>query len=478
MENKFFILVLSFVFTATASYSQAKLWSLEECVSYARENNISILKSEQQYKASLINKQDAVGSFLPSANISSSHSWNIGLNQNITTGLLENQTTQFTSAGLDVGIDIYKGSQNLRKLQKSRLSELSARYQLEKLQDDISINVVNAYLQIIFNKEFLKVYQSQFTNDSLQYNRIKILVDAGNVPSGDLLDSEATLATTNQNLILAQNNLKISKLTLAQLLQISDYENFDVIDENLDSEISSVLFEDPKVIVENSKKVLYDSKINETELEIAEKDIQIAKAAYLPSLRGFYSFTTRAAYSDIVKGIQLNTQNPTSSIGFVEGTNQNVLSPNYSTILGSPEGIFRQFDNNKGQNFGISLSIPILNGFQIRNNIKRSKIAFDNAELTLKESNLVIEQKVYTAHSDAQGALLTYQAAQKTLAARELSLDYAKQRYEVGLLNIFDLNQNQNLVIAAQSELLRTKYDFIFKSKILEYYFGLPIFKN
>ena len=466
------------VTSCNISFAQAKLWTLQDCISYARTHNISVLKSDLQYKNAVVNKNDAIGSFLPSANFSTSHSWNIGLNQNITTGLLQNQTTQFTSAGLDVGIDIYKGSQNLRRLQRSRLAELSAKYQQEKLQDDISINVVNAYLQILFNKEFLKVYQSQYTYDSLQYNRVQILVEAGNVPAGDLLDSEATLATTQQNLTIAENNLKISKLSLAQLLQISDYENFDVIDQDISAEDNSVLLEPVEAIVAKSKNVLYDSKINETELAIAKKDIQISRGAYLPTIRGFYSFATRAAYSDIIKGYELNSANPTNVVGYVEGTNQNVLTPNYSPILGRANSIWNQFDVNKGQNFGLAISIPILNGFQVRNNVKRSQLAFETAELTLKETNLQIEQKVYTAYSDTQGALQTYKAAQKTLSARKQSLDYARQRYDVGLLNIFDLNQNQNLVVAAESELLRTKYDLIFKTKILEYYFGLPIFKN
>jgi len=478
MKKRFQYFAFLLMVTTSSGFAQSKLWSLQECISYARENNISILKSELQLKTSLINKKDAIGNFLPTANLSSSHSWNIGLNQNITTGLLENQTTQFTSAGLDVGIDIYKGSQNLRRLQKSRLTELSARYQQEKLQDDVSINVVNAYLQILFNREFCKVYQAQLGYDTKQFDRVKAMVDAGTVPAGDLLDSEATLATTNQNLIIATNNLNIAKLALAQLLQISDYESFDVLEQDMNAEESSVLFESPETIISKSKLVLLDSKINETDRDIAFKDIQIAKSAFIPSIRGFYSFATRAGYAKTVKDFELNTDNPTKNIGFVEGTNQNVLSPNYNPVLGPANSIWNQFDTNKGQNFGVAISIPILNGFQIRNNVKRSQIAFDNAELTLKETNLQIEQKVYTAYSDTQGALQTYKAAQKTLTARKQSLNYASERYAVGLLNIFDLNQNQNLVLSAQSDLLRAKYDFIFKTKILEYYYGLPIFKN
>lgn len=145
--------------------------------------------------------------------------------------------------------------------------------------------------------------------------------------------------------------------------------------------------------------------------------------------------------------------------------------------MGAPESLWNQFDMNKGHNFGIGLSIPVFNGFTVRNNVQKSKIAYETAKLNLEESTLQLEQKVFTAYTDTKGALETHEAAKKAFRARQQSLEYARQRYEVGLINIFDLNQNQNLFIAAQSEVLRTKYDYIFKTKILEYYFGLPIFK-
>lgn len=133
-------------------------------------------------QTSAIVKKDAIGNFLPNVSASTSHSWNIGLNQNITTGLLENQTTQFTSANLNANVDIFKGLQNVNQLRKANLAIIASQYQLTKMQEDIALNVANAYLQILFNKENLKVQTQQKLLNTKQYNRTVELVDAGNVP--------------------------------------------------------------------------------------------------------------------------------------------------------------------------------------------------------------------------------------------------------------------------------------------------------
>ena len=147
------IAFLSFLLLSVLSQAQSKKWTLEECVNYAIKNNISIKQSELDAKSAAIDKSSAIGGFLPSLNINGSHSWNIGLNQNITTGLLENQTTQFTSANLNANVDIFKGLQNVNQLRKANLAIIASQYQLTKMQEDIALNIANAYLQILFNKE-------------------------------------------------------------------------------------------------------------------------------------------------------------------------------------------------------------------------------------------------------------------------------------------------------------------------------------
>lgn len=478
MEKRSFLSLIVMLVCNITIQAQSKKWTLEECVTYAIQNNISIKQSELDSKMALIDKKSAVGRFLPSLNASASHSWNIGLNQDITTGLLQNKTTQFTSAGANVGIDIYSGLQNQNTLRKANLSIVAAKYQLVKMKEDIALNVANAFLQVLFNKENLKVQKEQLRINEKQYARSEELVKAGSIPRGDLLDVKATLALNNQNVITAENSLLISKLSLSHLLQLKDFENFDVVDDTDVKDANNIMAQTPSAIYEKAFEGRTELKIARTNLEIAEKNVAIAKGAFQPTLQGFYSFNSRVAYSDRVTGVIPNTSNPTSIVGFVEGTNQNVLSPNFTRVLGNPAPFFDQFNTNKGQSFGMQLSVPVFNGFSARNNVERSKVSLERSKIAVEQQNLDLQRNVYTAFADAKGALNAYESSVAALEARQGAYNYATEKYSVGLMNSFDFNQSQTLLTNAQSEVLRTKYDYIFKIKILEFYFGIPLIKN
>lgn len=478
MEKRSFLSLIAMLVCSITIQAQSKKWTLEECVTYAIQNNISIKQSELDSKMALIDKKSAVGRFLPSLNASASHSWNIGLNQDITTGLLQNKTTQFTSAGANVGIDIYSGLQNQNTLRKANLSIVAAKYQLVKMKEDIALNVANAFLQVLFNKENLKVQKEQLRINEKQYARSEELVKAGSIPRGDLLDVKATLALNNQNVITAENSLLISKLSLSHLLQLKDFENFDVVDDTDVKDENNIMAQTPSAIYEKAFEGRTELKIARTNLEIAEKNVAIAKGAFQPTLQGFYSFNSRVAYSDRVTGVIPNASNPTSIVGFVEGTNQNVLSPNFTRVLGNPAPFFDQFNTNKGQSFGMQLSVPVFNGFSARNNVERSKVSLEQSKIAVEQQNLDLQRNVYTAFADAKGALNAYESSVAALEARQGAYNYATEKYSVGLMNSFDFNQSQTLLTNAQSEVLRTKYDYIFKIKILEFYFGIPLIKN
>ena len=457
MKNNFEkIGILFLLLTAFSSVGQAKKWTLQECVEYALKNNISVLQTDLENKTAAIDKKTALGNFLPNVNANASHSWNIGLNQNIVTGLLENQTTQFTSAGLSANVTIYNGLQNQYRLRKSNLSILAAQYQLSKMKDDISLNVANAYLQILFNKENVKVQKEVLANDEKQFTRTNELVSAGVIPRGDLLDVKATVATDNQKVVAAENNLFISKLSLAQLLQLEDFENFDIVDTNYEPKQSATMLEKPQTIIDKAKQDRIEIKIAKNNLELAQKDISIAKSAFQPTVAGFYNFNTRATYSDRFVGLDANN----------------------SPILGNPKPLFDQFSDNKGQSFGIQVSVPIFNGFSVKNNVDRAKVAFERSQIASKQTNLDLERNVYTAITDAKGAINSYEASITSLEARSEALNYAKEKYAVGLMNSFDYNQAQTLYANAQSEVLRTKYDAVFKVKVVEFYFGIPIMQT
>ena len=456
MKNNLKISILLLLLGGFSSQAQIKKWTLQECVDYALKNNISIQQTDLDNKTAAIEKTAAIGGFLPNINANASHSWNIGLNQNITTGLLENQTTQFTSAGLNANVAIYNGLQNQNRLRRANLSIIAAQFQLTKMKDDVSLNVANAFLQILFNKENLKVQSELLSSDEKQFNRTNELVNAGVVARGDLLDVKATVAADRQKIVAAENNLFLSKLSLAQLLQLEDFQNFDVSDATYEAKESATMLETPETILAKAKQERVELKIAKANLDIAAKDITIAKGGHQPSVTGFYSFSSRVSYADRFIG--------------VDGNNQ--------PILGNPLPFFDQFSNNKGHSFGLQLNVPILNGFSVRNNVARSKVAYERTEIASKQAELDLQRNIYTAVTDAKGALNAYEASVTALEARRESLNYAKEKYDVGLMNSFDYNQAQTLFSNAQSEVLRTKYDSIFKVKVVEFYFGIPITAN
>lgn len=472
-------LYLFLLFLTTINlFAQVKKWTLEECVDYAYKNNISIKLSEIDSKNSAKEKNTAFGNFLPTVNANAQHSWNIGLNQNITTGILENQTQQNTSLGLNVGLTIYNGLQNQNRLRRANLSIIAAQFQISKMKDDVALNIANAFLQILFNKENLKVQNEQLANTEKQLARTNELVNAGSVPRGDLLDIKATIAGNKQNVIIAENALLISKLSLAQLLQLPDFKEFDVIETLTDSKESSIMLENPENILKKAKQERIELKIVKSNLELAEKDIAIAKGAFQPTLSAFYGFNTRASYNDRVVGIAPDSNNPFSPIGFVEGSSTRVLQPNLVPVLGNAAPVFDQFSDFKGNSFGFQLSIPILNGFTVKNNVARNKIAFERSKIALQQSELDLERNVYTAYANAKGAQNAFESAKISLEARQNAVDFSKERFNVGMMNSFDYNQSQLLLVNAQSEVIRTKYDYIFKIKIVELYFGIPIISN
>jgi len=460
-----FLIISSFTFTQ-------ENWTLEECVNRALAENISIKQAELDYLDSEIQKKTAVGNFLPSLNIGSSHSWNVGLNQNITTGLLENVTTQFSSMSLNMNIDIINGLKNIKQLHLANLSILANQYQLADMKENISLFVANSFLQILFNKEIVKVQKLQLQLSKDEVLRANELVNNGVIPRGDLFEFEANLSSVEKSLIDAQNSLTLSKLSLAQLLLIEDYENFDIVDEEYELKISYILDKSPKEIFAYAVQNKNEIKIAETNLEIAKKSLELSKSFLQPRLSAFYSFSSRIAYSDRIAPSGEISFVP---IGIVENTNQRVLAPIQGTKIVSPPSFADQFDINKGQNYGLSLSIPVLNGFSTRSNVNRSKVNVKRSENLLFQRKLDLENTINQAYNDAKGSLKTYEASLKSLESRKLSFEYAQEKFNLGVMNPYEYSQVKQRYESSQSELVRSKFDLIFKLKVLEFYFGVPI---
>lgn len=473
-----YLIISLIIFFSVPAFTQSQnsnTWTLRECIDYAINNNVNVKLGLLETDLANIDKREAQGNFLPTASANASHSWAIGLNQNITTGILENQTTQFSALGFSIGANLFNGLQNQNLLRRSAMALIANQYQVTQIREDIALNVANAYLQILFNKENLKIQQEQLKNNLIQKNRVTELVEGGMLARGELIDLEATIAADQQRVIQAENALILSKLGLIQLLQLDQFEDFDVSDDISGLEFTDVLEYGPADIFARSRKNRTEILLAEQNIDIAAIDIKIAEGARLPRLAAFYNINTRIAYLDQITGFNIDGENPVRTIGFVENTNQNVLTVNTIPVIGDPDPFFMQFSNNLGHNFGLSLQVPIFTGYQIRNNIDRAKVALERARLVHEQEDINLQRNVYTAYYDALGAKNAYEAAQIALKARELSVEYATERLEVGAINTFDYSNVQTLYINAQSEILRTKYDYLFRLKILEFYFGIPL---
>ncbi len=430
-----FLLISSIIY----AQSDKNILSLQDAVDLAIEKNINIKQSELNLKNSELNRSDAIGNFLPSIGASANHQWNIGRGVNVTTNIIEEITTQFSSGNINIGLPVYSGSRNVYQLHRANLDLLASKYQLEDIKDDIKLFVANSYLQIMFNSELLGVQKSQLEITEVEYQRTKDLIESGFFSPRQIFEIEANLAAQEQNVVTAENNYRDAKLNLAQILLIDDYESFDIAYEDFSIPFSDILRKNPKEILEKALTFRNDIKLAETNISIAEKDIKISKTFLLPSITSFYSWSTRISYLD--------------------------LAPSFED----------QFDLNKGQTYGLALNIPIFQGKALRNNIERTKVNLDRLKYQYDQEKLNLENTINQAYFDLIGAIKLYEASNKTVKSLENAFEDASNQFSIGSINSFDFIQSKQRYEAAVSDNVRAKFDYIFRLKVLEFYFGLPL---
>ena len=432
---------LLFLF-ALGLQAQTKKWTLAECVEYAIQNNITVEQFELDLENARIDKSDALGNFLPTLSGSATVSERSGLVVDPQTNIITSATILNVSPSLTSNMTVFDGLRNIHRASRAKINEIANQYRLEDLKDDIRLQVANAYLQVLSNKEALKVAKAQFAVTEQDLLRTKELVESGVVPRGDLLEIEATAANQEQQIVNNEALVLISRINLAQLLLITDYENFDIADETFEVPLSDILENTPKVIFDKALGFRNDIKLSETNVELAEKDLQIARGAQWPTISAFLNYSS--FYTE------------------------NSVTPNILDFQ-------TQLENNDGVSYGLQLNVPVFNGFSTRNNIKRNKINVLRSKLQYEQDKLDLENTVNQAYVDVTTFAKSYEAAQKTLDARLLAYEYAKERFDVGLMNAFDFGQAQARLDNARATVIRAKYDYIFRLKILEFYFGVPL---
>lgn len=430
----FFVAIL----TSLATFSQKK-WTLKECVTYALKNNITVKQNQLSVNASKVNIKNAKGSFLPT--LSASTGGNLSFNP-IRKGIGRDGTSALFSGnfGLNSGVNIYSGGRNKYGLQQAVLDVERNKLNLAVIENDISLNVVNNYLNVLFAKENLAVAETQSKISKNQIERAKAQFDAGAIPKADLLNVESTATNDLQNVVLQKNNLNLSLLKLSQLLQVS-FQGFDVVTINVDTP-SAILLDDSNKVYE--KALTSRPEIEQAKLDVknSELNINISKSAYLPSI----------------------TASASAGMGYGYGLGDSNNQANYALV--------RQLNNSFNYGAGFNINIPIFNGFKTDASVERAKIQKDITTTRLENQKLQLRQIIEQAYLDAKLAAQTYKVAQTSLNAQKEAFKNAQTSYDYGAMTLFDFDQVRNRLVSAESALIRAKYDYVFKTKVLKFYFG------
>lgn len=439
MKTKIVLLV---VLLSTLNAFSQKKWTLKECVDYALKNNITIKQNQLSVELAKKDVDIAKGNFLPDLNASANGNFSSGLSQD-RSGVLKNTQNFSSNFNLSSGVTIFNGYQNLNTYKQAKLGVESSELDLEVIQNDISLRVINTYLNVLFAKENLEVAKIQAEISKKQINRAQAQFDAGAIPKGDLLNVQSTAVNDVQNLVNQENGLNLALLQLAQLLQISS-DDFDVEKIEIDSPSSALLY--------NSSREVYDKaltlrpEIEKAKLAIDNSDlnIKIAKGNYLPTLS--LSFGAGSSYFH-----QFN----------------NIIFPN--------DYFFKQINDRMRYSVGASLNIPIFNRFQTKNRVAKSVINKKVSELSLENQKLQLQQTIEQAFLDAKAAAKAFEAAEISLEAQKEAFKNAQVSYDYGSMTQFDFDQVKNRLVNSEGAMIRAKYDYVFKTKVLKFYFGESI---
>jgi outer membrane protein len=452
---------------------KTKILTLEQCIEYALQNNIQIKQSELNSEIAGINLVQSEASLLPSLNANASHSYNFGRT-------IDRFTNQFASSqvlsqnfGLSADVTLFNGLQTINTIHQNRYIYLSNKYNVDKMKNDVSLNVATAYLQILYNMESVDNAKNQIGITTAQAERSKKLVDAGSIAQGAYLDILAQLATEELNLTNAENQLNISYLALAQLLNLADASGLHIVKPEINVETQPVITNDATQVYTSALENLPEMKSASYSVKSADKGLNVAWGGLSPRLILSGSYGT--GYSGLSKELAGTPQ----LIGS-QPTGDYTLSGDlvYSPVFDTPTRVIPfmdQYKNNVNKSIGIYLTIPIFNRLQVKSSIDKARIQKLNAELTVESTKLQIQKNVQQAYADASAGLKKYYASVKAVEATKESFKYTEQKFNVGIINTNDYNDSKNKLIKAQSDLLQAKYEYIFKTKVLEFYQGKPL---
>jgi outer membrane protein len=442
MKNLFALIFGILLSTGPAVFAQPT-WSLQKCIDYALENNIQIKQQQinNEYYQNQVNQ--AKLNRLPGVNGSLSNNQNFGRSLGYDNTYKNVNSSQYNGY-LSTDVTLWNGFSLQNTIKQYQFDMLAAIQDYEKAKDDLKLNIAAMYLEILFAEELEQVAKAQIEITQQQINRTKQLVDAGSLARGSLLEIEAQLAREDLALVNRQNSVQLAYLTLYQLLDLPFAESFKVEVPKLPEIKANVSMINSYDVFKNAINIRPEIKAAQLRVESAHKQLEIAKGNLYPSL-----------------GFSANYYN--------------LFNNKYTDLTGADISFADQLKNNKRYSMGITLNVPVFNKFQVRNSISNAKLQVSDYEYRLQAARNVLRKDIEQAYTNALAALNRYMSSEKAVKSTQEAFRYTEEKFNVGMVNTVEYNQSKNNLAIAQSELLQARYEYIFRTKILDFYNGVPI---
>lgn len=416
----------------------SKPWSLRQCIDYAIAHNISVRQMQDEREQQAIQLSTHKNSRLPDLNASAAE--NVSFGRGLTAqNTYENHTTSSTSFSIGTSVSLFDGNKTTNNIKLSKLNLDAADADLDKARNDLSMNVAKSYIEVLNDMEIIDVAQRQISIDSMQVERLRMMVANGKASNAELSQQKATLAQSYLTLTTAKNNYQLALLDLSQLLELPSPQGFSIVRLNASSiRPDEWIPASPTVVLAEAMACKPEIKAQQLRLEGTDYSIKIAKSALYPQL------------------------------SFNAGLGSNY----YKTSGFDADGFGKQLKNNFSQYLGVNLSIPIFNRFATRNSIRSAQISRHTQQLKLEDTKKSLYKEIQQVYYNALAAESKYVSSQQALQSQEDAFQLTQGKYENGKANITEFNEAKNNLLKSQSDVVQAKYESLYQNSLLNFYRG------
>ncbi len=468
--------IISLLSLAILDLQAQEVWSLEKCIEYAQKNSITVKQAEAGIQNAELTHSLNRSQRLPSINGTISGGAQFGRTIDPTTNQFRTESTTFNSYSLNANVTIFNGNRINNSIQQSKLDLQAAQLDAEATQYNLALNIATAYLSILLSTEQLENARNQLAISQEQLEQTDKLIRAGQTPENERLNNMAQIARDQQSIIQFENAVALNYLNLRQFLEVDPSVNF-VIEKpaiNIPFDANPDTYNEREVYT-TALGILPQIKAADKRVESAAIGVDIAKANLLPSLGIGGSLTTN--FSD--RGIRLDGTEEfiRNSTIFIDNTPVEVGFPVERNIT-SPNPYFAQLGDNFGQSLGATLSIPIFNRNQNKISVQRARLGVINSELQNRQDRQTIRTNIQNAVANAKASKRTFEAATKSLESAQAAYENAQKSYDLGAINTLEFITARNTLDQANVELIRSKYEYFFNLKVVDFYLGKPLKLN